>query len=393
MKSKLIIRRMIVALMSIMFLAVFAVFYIMLLETRKMLEREIGLSAQTIAVCTATKIMDNIEEYEEFLNDRDIYSSYYQRMQAYLASIKSSGNLKYIYTLNLVDEAIVEYILDAEPIGSIHYSPPGFIEEDEIAKEEYRKIFSGTLPTHTPPTSWESWGYIISGYAPIYNSSGQIIGVVGADIDETSLMQRFNVLFVTVAITFIMLFVVLFYILNKMLPFLLKPMLKDKLTGAYNRRYYEDVIKEELPKLLKHPNTVAVMMLDLDKFKKVNDTYGHPFGDVVLTHTANLIMTSLRNHDYFIRYGGEEFMVILTKANKDRAKEVAEHIRKSIEKTPIYNLEKDRDINTTISIGIAIAKRPKMEIDELVIQADIALYEAKVKRNDIVIFKKRKTED
>jgi diguanylate cyclase (GGDEF)-like protein len=127
-------------------------------------------------------------------------------------------------------------------------------------------------------------------------------------------------------------------------------------------------------------------MLDLDHFKKVNDTYGHRFGDHVLSSVSATIKNSLREKDYFIRYGGEEFIAVLPGVAEQRAVEIAERIRRVVEESEIFNKDNSVPVKITVSIGIANLNDSAISVQEFVDQADRALYDAKKSRNCVSLF-------
>ena len=153
--------------------------------------------------------------------------------------------------------------------------------------------------------------------------------------------------------------------------------IKDSLTGIYNRRY----INEKLPLDMINANlsnhSISVIMVDIDMFKNVNDTYGHLIGDCTIKSVANLLQRSLkRENDWVARYGGEEFLICLPGTNLSFAKDLAENIRNKIERTPIECGELEFSI--TASFGISVMT-PKFgtSVNELIEEADRKLYEAK----------------
>jgi diguanylate cyclase (GGDEF)-like protein len=143
---------------------------------------------------------------------------------------------------------------------------------------------------------------------------------------------------------------------------------KDPLTGVYNRRGLRRILSERVPK------NYFVCMLDVDHFKSVNDTYGHPAGDEVLAGIASIMRMTLRDSDFVVRYGGEEFLFILSNASYDIVQSVAERIRKNVEEH-VFKY-KDKEIRVTVSIGIAKNGKTQ-EASDTVSAADAALYRAK----------------
>jgi len=150
---------------------------------------------------------------------------------------------------------------------------------------------------------------------------------------------------------------------------------KDGLTNTFNRAFLEDKAKELFLKYQLSKIPVGIMMIDIDDFKKINDTYGHDVGDFVLVNLANTVQKLIRKDDIFIRYGGEEFLLILEDSNIVNTKNVAEKIRKTIENLSIEI--NDKKINFTISIGITDIYETDKSIYEAIKRADINLYKAK----------------
>ena len=159
----------------------------------------------------------------------------------------------------------------------------------------------------------------------------------------------------------------------------------DPLTEAYNRRYFLQRLAEEFDRSKKGKLNLSFLMVDLDHFKKVNDTYGHLVGDVVLREVAGLIKQSIREIDFVARYGGEEFSLILPDTDKAGAIMVAERISGVVSKQKIRAF--DEIVNVTVSIGVGSFPENTLHSDMLVEIADKALYQAKVSgRNRVCWF-------
>jgi two-component system, cell cycle response regulator len=147
----------------------------------------------------------------------------------------------------------------------------------------------------------------------------------------------------------------------------------DVLTGIWNRRAVLDLLHREIERAARFHASTGVLMLDLDHFKKINDTYGHLTGDAVLKETAQRITQVVRSYDFVGRYGGEEFLVLLPGCNKEQAEHSGERIRLAVTATPVFAA--GSEIPVTISIG-ATATIGGPETEVLAI-ADAALYQAK----------------
>lgn len=158
----------------------------------------------------------------------------------------------------------------------------------------------------------------------------------------------------------------------------------DLLTGIWNRSAVLDLLNRELERSARSAITTAVLMLDVDHFKRVNDTYGHLTGDVVLKEIAHRISRVVRVYDLVGRYGGEEFLVVLPNCNRDQVSDSAERIRAVIDSGPI--LAPGSELRVTISVGATVATPGSGSPTQILAVADAALYRAKNNgRNCVVV--------
>lgn len=158
----------------------------------------------------------------------------------------------------------------------------------------------------------------------------------------------------------------------------------DGLTGLYNRRYWEEQFVMEYKRDKRNDNPSTLIMLDIDHFKHVNDTYGHPAGDEVIKALAGIIKKSIRETDFAGRFGGDEFSIILPDTPVANVEFVAERIRRLVEKCIVIYDEKN--ISFTVSIGIAGFKKTDETSTEWLKAADNALYKSKESgRNQVVL--------
>jgi diguanylate cyclase (GGDEF)-like protein len=167
---------------------------------------------------------------------------------------------------------------------------------------------------------------------------------------------------------------------------------EDSLTGLHNMRYFHDYFEREIQRSIRYKTCFSLILLDLDNFKNINDTYGHPAGDRVLQYIAEVISGSLRQVDLAARYGGEEFAVFLPETNRDEAMVIAERLRHQIEthNTPWQK----HKIKVTASIGVTTLC-PENNIayqDEVIARADHAMYEAKNNGKNRILFAECDTE-
>ncbi|MFK0204542.1 PleD family two-component system response regulator [Agrobacterium sp. NPDC090283] len=151
----------------------------------------------------------------------------------------------------------------------------------------------------------------------------------------------------------------------------------DGLTGLNNRRYLDNHLKILFDRAAIRGRPISICMTDIDRFKLVNDTYGHDVGDEVLREFAARIRSTVRGADLACRYGGEEFVVVMPDTPMELAASVAERLRAIIEDKPFYVRSIDRELSITASLGIATSSGAFGAPDEILKQADKALYEAK----------------
>ncbi len=150
----------------------------------------------------------------------------------------------------------------------------------------------------------------------------------------------------------------------------------DPLTNLYNRRYFHNVADDIFNISKRNKNMLSVLILDIDFFKKVNDTYGHNVGDIVIKTLSEIMQESTRKSDVVARFGGEEFVILLPNTDKNGAANIARKITKTIENTPIQ-LKGQKPFHVTISAGVASVISEDTSIDDTINRADMALYEAK----------------
>lgn len=158
----------------------------------------------------------------------------------------------------------------------------------------------------------------------------------------------------------------------------------DELTGLYNRRHFIKLANMEVDRAFRYKHSLAFMIFDLDRFKQVNDTYGHPAGDQVLKTVASLAHQELRDIDLLGRYGGEEFVILLVETGRKDARAIAERIRKRIARTPITAAQ-DK-ISITISLGVSTLSSRCNSLTSLIKASDKALYIAKETGRNKTIF-------
>lgn len=149
----------------------------------------------------------------------------------------------------------------------------------------------------------------------------------------------------------------------------------DYLTGIYNRREFNKLAEKELHRCKRNGLNATLLLLDLDHFKAINDTYGHAGGDSVLVGFTDRIKVELRSYDIFARIGGEEFAILLPEVSEDNAVDIAQRCLKKISEVPFYF--EGEDIQVSVSIGMSESSNKLKSLDQVLNSADKRLYQAK----------------
>jgi len=161
----------------------------------------------------------------------------------------------------------------------------------------------------------------------------------------------------------------------------------DSLTGLLNRRYFQERMSEEIERSRRHHLPLSLIMLDVDDFKRVNDSLGHLIGDEVLKATARCLRNSIRTIDVAARYGGEEFTVILPQTSKADAQTIAERICAEVYRLDLPFIKSDHKLVLSASLGLATYPEDAETLEDLIRNADIALYAAKSQgKNRVVVY-------
>ena len=219
------------------------------------------------------------------------------------------------------------------------------------------------------------------GYKP-----GDVIGAISITIPMTTLIKetRANkILIIAAAALTICLLLTLIYLLTWRLVVKLDEVQKrlkklastDELTGLRNRRHIMKRLEEEFERAGRTQEPLCLMMLDIDHFKRINDTHGHPFGDLVLKRVAKRLQEATRRYDIIGRFGGEEFLVISPGTTTEEASHLGERLRTMVSQEPIGDGEKE--VAITLSAGFSLARSGDRNSETLLKRADEALYRAK----------------
>jgi two-component system cell cycle response regulator len=169
---------------------------------------------------------------------------------------------------------------------------------------------------------------------------------------------------------------------NKVIEELEHISIRDFLTKLYNRHYFFSNIEHIAANAIRNNTPYAIIMIDIDFFKKVNDTYGHHAGDVAIQHLATVLKETARASDYCFRWGGEEFLILIPSSSDNESYQFAERLRKAVEMSTVFVEDEELTFNITISLGVTLGL--EKDANQLISKADEMLYEAKLSGRNCV---------
>ncbi len=316
----------------------------------------------------------DLAEYFGNANIRNVYASKIGQLV--------TPNIKYIYLLYKDKRGRFRFLLDGSKIDKAHFYQK-FDVPDRVPYENlYRTKTAQVIWQSDMENLWMTYLY------PVKHNDN-ILGVLSVDMTtnlQKTILQLIQPLknFFVVLIIFIFLLMAVGIVQISRYFFTRKQLFQDPLTKLFNRNY----LQESAPKINLEYYTIA--MLDLDRFKMINDTYGHKAGDLVLQESAEIFEQSIRKNDIIIRYGGEEFLLFIYQRNfhDEISKEICERIRLRIEEH-VFTYEHD-DIAMSVSIGIHEHPNLEKNLFEAIRVADSMLYIAKQRgRNQVVVYNEK----
>ncbi len=305
--------------------------------------------------------------FQDFQKNIRSSASFSKEREKELAVIKDN-EMQYLYLLYKDSTGKWRYLLDTtEDAEETAMCEQKFDTQSNIWDEAQKTQKVQIAQQNSLETLWVSMAY------PIV-VDGKVVAVLGADFTQNvyesvkDRLKPMEKMFSYIAL-FMIIMLSLAYLLIYMYYKMRKKSFVDPLTQVYNRQYLQE--------FLKHTSlqNYYLMMVDLDNFKLINDTYGHDMGDVVLTQVVTEMKAYIRQNDFIIRFGGEEFLLFINKKDTKDVKKVANRIRKKVEQLKIET--ENNSINATISIGVNPSPYSFKNIDDAVKIADEQLYLAK----------------
>ena len=317
----------------------------------KAIEKKIRLNEEKL-----NTILDNVGAYI-YIKDLNLKLTYVNKMT--------------IGLFNLKEEEILGYSTD-ELFGE--EAGEGFRHLDEKLLKE-NKVISGIEKLPSEDVDLFYWTV----KAPLYDEDNKLTGLIGMSTDiseqkklEKKLEQSNNELQYKIDE------------ITKLQATLWEQATQDPLTQLFNRRYFNEISKNEILKAERSGNPLALLLIDADHFKKVNDAFGHNIGDQVLIKLAEIMRNQCRQTDIICRFGGEEFVILMPEIDKKTGLKRAESIRICYQKEITELLEGHK---STLSIGLAMWNADLIDLEGLTKAADQAMYQAKHNgRNQVIIY-------
>ncbi len=318
--------------------------------------------AQNISIMIRTHLKNN-DIYEHLKKDEKLRN----KIEAELSLFKSSKYIQ-IFVIRKDEKGRLRYLLDAET----NLEERGFFNQKfDPLSNLWNKVFDSSIPEYAFQENikdlWITYLYPIR----VNNKTIAILAFDFSSNEHTFIVNMINPIKSMFLYSSLILVIFLIYSYFQLYRHnkTEKRGFIDPLTTAYNRLYL-DTLKKNI-----NLNNYELCMIDIDYFKKINDTYGHNTGDIVLEAFAKRILNKIKKDDILIRFGGEEFLLIISKLNHKRAYKVPERIRKEIESTPIVT--DNETIYITASFGVNNRPQQSLSLSEAIKIADEQLYKAK----------------
>jgi len=369
-KNRKIIFGIIFALISV---AIGGYSFILYQSIEKSLVSEVGARAQGTANTVALLLENDIDNYKMLTDNSKPYdTTYYNKMLSLFSDLKARSGSDFLYTVNYVSANKISYVLDGESPGSKNFSALGITDN---MSESNRMAFKAGSTNISNIIDDRAWGSYLSASTPIFDKDRKVIGLVCVDYSLKYIQSTITKCLITLIIVSVLSALAFSLIIFKLVYERFNAKSVDYLTGLYSRSYLDMILPKLIKKSITDHKPLSLIMIDIDYFKGINDTYGHAFGDKVLKAVAEAIDKCTRSQDICIRQGGDEFMVLLPELGKEDTIMISKRILKKTSEVQIDGI----DINAfkiTLSIGASEWKKP-MNASVLIKSADEMLYLSK----------------
>jgi diguanylate cyclase (GGDEF)-like protein len=352
----------------------------------------LGIEARNVAISIAHLIEQDMEPYRKLVDsmgygDPQFDEAYYLHTNALLREIKQEIDADFIYTEAVVSDSEIAYILDAEDMASEGFSAfgerEGITENELIAHTQRMSLF-------TEVVDYPVWGKLITGFAPIVDTAdGTVVGLVGVDFALEKVGDMLRNISIVIALSFVTLIILISLVMYILILLRIESQKTDYLSGLHSKKFHEFRLKDAIDDALSTKRPLSLMMIDIDRFKAINDTYGHQVGDRALKSIADVLKLNTRVVDICSRYGGDEFVVILPETNLKDAVVAGQRI---VDKVQQISQDFDGLAAGELTVSIGIAQWSLDETPEsLMEKADKALYQSKeTGRNKLTVYREAK---
>jgi diguanylate cyclase (GGDEF)-like protein len=351
--------------------------YFIYQSAKRLIINDLNNNAINIASTVAFFLEQDIEAYKSLPPDDatgavNSGDAYYNALTELFDRIKNVSGAARIYTENRMAKNGQDYLL-RWPIAA----PPGSLSESDrpLTPEERRVLDEGiNLPSGLIRD--ETKGEYIIGYAPVIDGkTGEPVGIVGVEYPLTY-AQRLIIGFGNIIwMSFFVIMLLISFVIHNLINSRRKYYKEDYMTGVYSKRYFDRELASALCYVKKKGRKLSLIMVDVDFFKSINDTFGHTIGDAVLKSVAAHMKTYIRYSDMCCRYGGDEFVITLINTDKEQAFEIAERIRNEV---TCCRLKAENGEPVRVSLSMGVAEYDETEsAEKLVEHADKAMYISK----------------
>lgn len=339
---------------------------------------ELGLRVQAAAVAAASYVDPQWVAAVDPAQAAD--SQVYHNLDGKLQELKQMARIHGFHLFRFRSGREAEAIYNSYPPDSPHYKRPGTVENIVDSP-----VLFAREPEYAGITL-EQPGDYVGAWVPILAGDGSQLGNMVAVVEFTALNKKYGD-----ALNFIGLMALAFSAMGGYAGYRVgatfeQTAVTDGLMGIFNHRHFKQRLETEVARSSRYGLPLSLVMIDIDHFKRVNDTYGHAVGDLVLKHLARWVVESSRRTDLVARYGGEEIAVILPHTGLAGAQEFAERLRLKVANAWVRDADEEVTLRVTISIGVAQHER-RLSMIDFIKRADAALYQSKHNgRNRVTIW-------
>ena len=364
-------------ILTINFLIMSILYIVIYSNIENLIVKELAKNAMNTAATTASFIERDIEPYKKLsavqVYDRGLYDEeYYGSMLILFQKLKKDTGATFIFTEKKVAEDKVQYILDGEVPFSGGFSPIG--AEDGIEETELRAFNEGRILA-TDMIRDPVWGDFLTGFAPIIDrADNKVVGLVGVDFSLNYVQSLISHIKVLIAVSFYTIAVFSTCVIYIIMVQKYKSFERDQLTDLFSKGYFDQQIVRIMDRSRWIKKSFSLAVIDIDDFKKINDTLGHVAGDEILRSVGKLMKKNLRYSDFCFRYGGDELVLVLPDTEVGGAQQICERIKTSIGEHA-FDIG-GKTIHITISVGL-VQWDGQMGSEELVACADREMYISK----------------